>query len=59
VAILEGKFGLVRDLIFKLEEEGKPALLLLLPKVFAEDCFFASASVLGCGLVVERLQAAV
>lgn len=43
--------NLFRDFIFKLEE-GNPALLLLLPNtVFAEDCFFVPAFVLGCWLV--------
>jgi hypothetical protein len=42
--------------IFKLEEEGMLALLLHLLKVFAEDCFFGSAFVLGCRLVVATVQ---
>jgi hypothetical protein len=33
--------------IFKLEEEGMPALLLHLPKLFAETAVFGSASGLG------------
>jgi hypothetical protein len=44
-------------LIFKLEEEVKPALLLLLPKRFAETADFGSASDLGCRLVVSFAQA--
>jgi hypothetical protein len=42
-------------LIFKLEEEEKPALLLL-QALFVEDCFFASAAGLGCWLVVATPQ---
>jgi hypothetical protein len=45
------------DLFFKLEEE-KLALLLHLPKVFAETAVLTLASGLGCSLVVETLQAA-
>jgi hypothetical protein len=44
-------------LIFKLEEEEESALLLHLPKLLAEDCFFASAAGLGCCLVVAAVQA--
>jgi hypothetical protein len=44
-------------LIFKLEEEVNTALLLHLPKVFAETTFFGSASGLGCCLVVATVQA--
>jgi hypothetical protein len=43
--------------IFKLEEEEKPALLLLLPKLFAETAVFGSAVGLGCRLVVGFPQA--
>lgn len=42
--------------IFKLEEETL-RLLLLLPKLFADGCFFGSASSLGCMLVVASVQA--
>jgi hypothetical protein len=41
----------VTQLFFKLEEEGKPALLLLLPALIAEAPVFGSASGLGCRLV--------
>jgi hypothetical protein len=44
-------------LIFKLEEEENTALLLHLPKLFAETAVFGSASGLGCRLVVASLQA--
>jgi hypothetical protein len=44
-------------LFFKLEEEEKPALLLLLPKVRAETAVFGSAVGLGCWLVVAIAQA--
>jgi hypothetical protein len=43
--------------IFKLEEEENAALLLHLPKVFAENCFFGSTVGLGCCLVVKTVQA--
>jgi hypothetical protein len=42
--------------IFKLEEEEKPALLLHLPKLFAETAVFCSASGFGCRLVVAFPQ---
>jgi hypothetical protein len=42
--------------IFKLEEET-PALLLPLPKLFAETPVFGSASGLSCRLVVGIAQA--
>jgi hypothetical protein len=45
-------------LIFKLEEV-KPALLLHLPKLFAETAVFGSASGLGCWLVVGIAQAVI
>jgi hypothetical protein len=45
------------DFIFKLEEEVNTALLLHLLKVFAENCFFGSASGLGCRVVVAIAQA--
>jgi hypothetical protein len=45
-----------QNLIFKLEEEEKPALLLLLPKVFAEIAILGSTSGLGCRLVVAAAQ---
>jgi hypothetical protein len=41
-----------KEIFFKLEEEGMPALLLHLQKVFAEAPVFISASGLGCRLVV-------
>jgi hypothetical protein len=43
--------------IFKLEEEVKSALLLLLPALIAESPFFVSGSGLGCLLVVAFVQA--
>jgi hypothetical protein len=49
---------LVRVLFFKLEEEEKPALLLHLPKLFAETADFGSASGSGYRLVVATVQAA-
>jgi hypothetical protein len=50
---------LIDFFIFKLEEEGNTALLLLLlPKLFAGGRVFASAAGLRCRLVVETLQAA-
>jgi hypothetical protein len=42
--------------IFKLEEEESTALLLHLLKLYAVDCFFASAAGLGCRLVVAVAQ---
>jgi hypothetical protein len=51
------RFTVGQKIIFKLEEEGNAALLLHLPKVFAENCFFGSALGLGCGLVVAFPQA--
>jgi len=39
-------------IIFKLEEEEKLALLLLLPKLFAETAVLDSALETGCWLVV-------
>jgi hypothetical protein len=56
--LLCGNLPLRPFFIFKLEEEGKPALLLLLPTLFAEYCFFGSAFGLGCWLVVAIAQAA-
>jgi hypothetical protein len=50
--------GLFDVLIFKLEEEENTALLLHLPKVFAETTVFVSASELRCRLVVAIAQAA-
>jgi hypothetical protein len=47
------------DLIFKLVEEENPALLLHLPKLFAETTDFGSVFSLGCCLVVAAVQAAV
>jgi hypothetical protein len=44
-------------LIFKLEEEENTALLLHLPKLFAETTIFCSAAGLGCRLVVATAQA--
>jgi hypothetical protein len=41
---------------FKLEEEGNTALLLHLPKLFAETAVIGSTTGLGCRLVVELLQ---
>jgi hypothetical protein len=46
-----------RFLFFKLEEEEKLALLLHLPKLFAETPVFCSASGSGCRLVVATVQA--
>jgi hypothetical protein len=43
-------------LFFKLEEEGRPALLLHLLKLFAETADFGSAFGLGCMLVVAIVQ---
>jgi hypothetical protein len=43
-------------LIFKLEEVSA-ALLLHLPKLFAETTVFSLAAGLGCGLVVGTVQA--
>jgi hypothetical protein len=43
-------------LFFKLVEEENPALLLHLPKVFVENCFFNSAPALGCWLVEATPQ---
>jgi hypothetical protein len=51
------KSKLRRVLIFKLEEEGNTALLLLLPKVFKETAVFDSALWAGCWLVVGDAQA--
>jgi hypothetical protein len=45
-----------RGLIFKLEEEGMPALLLHLLKLIAETIDFSSAVGLGCRLVVATVQ---
>jgi hypothetical protein len=45
-----------QNLIFKLEEENS-ALLLLLPKLFAETAVLGSAFGLGCRLVVAAAQA--
>jgi hypothetical protein len=36
------------DSVFKLEEEGKPALLLLLPAAIADGCVLPSAFEMGC-----------
>jgi hypothetical protein len=44
-------------LFFKLKEEEMPALLLLLPKRFAETAVMDSASWTRCGLVVGDAQA--
>jgi hypothetical protein len=44
-------------LIFKLVEEESAALLLHLPKVFAETAVLDSALGMCCLLVVETLQA--
>jgi hypothetical protein len=46
----------IQEIIFKLEEEGNPALLLLLPKLLAETTVSGSAAGLGCWLVVETVQ---
>jgi hypothetical protein len=43
--------------IFKLEEEESAALLLHLPKLFAETAVLGSASGFGCRLVVAFPQA--
>jgi hypothetical protein len=56
-----GYFGAISpDIVFKnffkLEEEGKPALLLL-PALIAESCVFGSAFGSGCCLVVGFAQA--
>jgi hypothetical protein len=48
---------LVQVFIFKLEEEGNTALLLHLPKLFAESSVFWFATGLGCRLVVAIAQA--
>jgi hypothetical protein len=48
--------NLVRFFNFKLEEEGNTALLLLLPALFAENCFFNSALDMRCRLVVATPQ---
>jgi hypothetical protein len=48
-----------RVLFFKLEEEEKPALLLHLPKLYAETTVFGSTSWMHCRRVVETVQAAV
>jgi hypothetical protein len=45
------------DFIFKLEEEVKSALLLLLLGLYAESAVFELASGLGCMLVVAIAQA--
>jgi hypothetical protein len=42
---------------FKYKEEESPALLLHLPKLFAETAVLVSASGLGCCLVVASPQA--
>jgi hypothetical protein len=47
---------LVWALIFKLEEEGNTALLLLLPTLFAETTVLTLAFGLGCRLVVAIAQ---
>jgi hypothetical protein len=47
---------LVYVFIFKLEEEGKPALLLLLPVLFAESAVLVLEFGLGCILVVATAQ---
>jgi hypothetical protein len=44
-------------LIFKLEEEEKLTLLLLLPRLFAETAVLGSALGTGCWLVVGVTQA--
>jgi hypothetical protein len=44
-------------LFFKLEEEENTALLLHLPELFAEDCYFKSAYEKRCCLVVAIAQA--
>jgi hypothetical protein len=44
-------------LIFKLEEEGMPTLLLHQRKLFAEITVFDSTVGLGCKLVVAYAQA--
>jgi hypothetical protein len=43
--------------IFNLVEEENSALLLHLPKLVAENCFFGSATALGCWLVEATPQA--
>jgi hypothetical protein len=48
---------LVQVLFFKLEEEENPALLLHLPKLFAETAVFGAASLMRCRLVVATVQA--
>jgi hypothetical protein len=48
---------LTRVLFFKLVEEEKPALLLHLPRDFAETSVFCSAFGLGYKLVVGVAQA--
>jgi hypothetical protein len=45
-----------REIISKLEEEENTALLLHLPKLFAETDFLGSASCSGCRLVVGIAQ---
>jgi hypothetical protein len=50
-------FVLSQGFIFKLEEEVKSALLLLLPGLYAESAVFELASGLGCMLVVAIAQA--
>jgi hypothetical protein len=44
-------------IFFKLEEEGKPSLLLLLPALYAESAVFEYALWTGCWLVVWIAQA--
>jgi hypothetical protein len=46
-----------QKIIFKLEEEENAALLLHLPKLFAETAVFGSAFGLGCRVVVAAPQA--
>jgi hypothetical protein len=48
----------VDNKIFKLEEEGNMALLLLLPKLVVKTTVFGSTPALGCWLVVGVAQAA-
>jgi hypothetical protein len=50
---------IVSVLIFKLEEEESPTLLLHLPKLFAETTVFGSGSGISWLLVVGFAQAAV
>jgi hypothetical protein len=54
--LLAGIF-LTVDKNFELEEEGMPALLLHLLKLFTETTIFDSTAGLGCRLVVAFLQA--